>query len=428
MRFLLILAFLLSALPALHAHQSPATDIYLDYEIVDEDTGEPWIQTMIEGSTHHFPPLQAISPSALPDETATLAYQTAFLEYLRTTCPVTVDGKPLPPSIVSFEFTTYEVDDLAEETLTLPLLLSVIRYELPTPEIPDEIRARWDAFPQIPPGVTPEQMADAGHTEFDLMMVSFEDAEGSPDFRDIPRDDPFLIWRPNEVSVSPLLEEIQQNPDIPDLTELQLADLVPPRELYIPLISVVLLLAAIILLPVKKFPWIIRWRTVFALVLAAYFLRNKAVHIYPLSPGRVADALPDDRVLPLFTALQRNIYTAFDAPTESEIYDRLADSIAPGPLLDRVYTEVYQSLLIEEAEGTKATVEDLTQDEVPIIIRPDEGTTIDIDAQWSVLGIVAHEAHVHRRKNQYHATYTLAPVQGLWKITGITQKLAQRIQ
>ena len=428
MRFLLIIAFLFSALPTLHAHQSPATDIYLDYTILGEETGQPWIQVITEGSTHHFPPLEDISVDALPTGEAAQAYEAPFLEFLRTECPVTVDGKPLTPSITSFEISSYEIDDLTEEPIKLPLLLAVIQYNLPSAEVPDAVRARWGAFPKIPPGITAEQMANAGHTEFDLLMASFEEGDGNTDFRDIPRGDPYLDWRPNGVSVSPLLEEIQQNPDLPDLTELQLADLVPPRELFIPLLSVALLLIALILLPVRKFPWIVRWRTVFALVIAAYFLRHTAVHIHALSPGRVADALPDDRVLPLFTALQRNIYTAFDAPTEDEIYDRLADSIAPGPLLDRVYTEVYQSLLLEEAEGTRATVEDLTQDQVPVIVRPEDGTTIDIDAKWSVLGIVAHEAHVHRRKNQYHADYTLAPVEGLWKITGITQIAAERIQ
>jgi hypothetical protein len=45
----------------------------------------------------------------------------------------------------------------------------------------------------------------------------------------------------------------------------------------------------------------------------------------------------------------------------------------------------------------------------------DEG--FNLDATWTVEGTVEHWGHVHTRLNQYSARFTVAIVEGTWKIT-----------
>jgi len=41
----------------------------------------------------------------------------------------------------------------------------------------------------------------------------------------------------------------------------------------------------------------------------------------------------------------------------------------------------------------------------------------NLDATWTVEGTVEHWGHVHTRLNQYSARFTVAIVEGTWKIT-----------
>ena len=40
-------------------------------------------------------------------------------------------------------------------------------------------------------------------------------------------------------------------------------------------------------------------------------------------------------------------------------------------------------------------------------------------SSWSVTGSVGHWGHIHKRKNRYEAEFTVKPVDGVWKITGM---------
>ena len=51
----------------------------------------------------------------------------------------------------------------------------------------------------------------------------------------------------------------------------------------------------------------------------------------------------ESEAITIFETLHQNIYRAFDYTSQSDIYDALAQSV-DGPLLDRMYTDIYQSL------------------------------------------------------------------------------------
>ena len=53
----------------------------------------------------------------------------------------------------------------------------------------------------------------------------------------------------------------------------------------------------------------------------------------------------------------RNIYGAFDAASEDEIYDLLATSVDTA-LLDELYGEIYESLILRSEGGAVCRIEE----------------------------------------------------------------------
>lgn len=144
--------------------------------------------------------------------------------------------------------------------------------------------------------------------------------------------------------------------------------------------------------------------------------------------GRGVD-LPDDaEALSVFEPLHENIYRAFDYTNESDVYDALAESV-DGPLLERLYDEVYRSLVLQEAGGAVSRVSsvrhlDLAVEEVGVVgERALPGFVVD--ATWQVDGAVYHWGHAHTRTNEYRARYTVHAAEQGWRIAA-SEVLAQR--
>ena len=120
----------------------------------------------------------------------------------------------------------------------------------------------------------------------------------------------------------------------------------------------------------------------------------------------------------LFKNLHQNIYRAFDYKDESDIYDTLAKSVS-GPILDTIYQDVYQSLILQEHGGAVCIIDNVEiLDLVLDTSRPDwMKTKFKIDCQWRVKGVVRHWGHLHERINEYGAIYTVSKLEKSWKIT-----------
>jgi len=123
----------------------------------------------------------------------------------------------------------------------------------------------------------------------------------------------------------------------------------------------------------------------------------------------------------IFAALHRNVYRAFDYETEDSIYDALAQSVS-GELLDQIYNDVYQGLILSEEGGAICKIERVEILESQMQTATEErgaDLQFSMSCNWRVLGLVEHWGHVHRRVNEYSAIYTLSPSGDQWKISGV---------
>ena len=130
----------------------------------------------------------------------------------------------------------------------------------------------------------------------------------------------------------------------------------------------------------------------------------------------------DERALAVFESLHRNIYRAFDHDSESAIYDTLAQSVG-GSELEKIYGNIYQSLIMEEQGGAVARVRATDILEKKVVPEPERGPEagkegFHVRCRWRVHGQVRHWGHSHNRTNEFEAIYAVAPRAGAWKIVG----------
>ncbi|QDU67588.1 hypothetical protein [Engelhardtia mirabilis] len=122
------------------------------------------------------------------------------------------------------------------------------------------------------------------------------------------------------------------------------------------------------------------------------------------------EPLQPAEALAVFEPLHENIYRAFRFDDESRIYDALARSV-DGELLERLYQQVYRSLVNEEEGGAVSRVEALRRidSQVDSIGELDDGRRgFTVTTRWQVDGAVIHWGHAHRRTQEYGARYTVA--------------------
>ena len=141
----------------------------------------------------------------------------------------------------------------------------------------------------------------------------------------------------------------------------------------------------------------------------------------PLPPSFAGDhELPDEaQALAIFGPLHANIYRAFDYDDPGEIYDALSRSVR-GDLLDELYDDVYQGLVLQEEGGAVCRVQavDPIETLVESIGPLDDGGPpgFVVDTRWRVAGVVHHFGHSHGRVNEYRARYAVALDDDAWRI------------
>ena len=148
----------------------------------------------------------------------------------------------------------------------------------------------------------------------------------------------------------------------------------------------------------------------------------------PVSLVASRSALPEEKeAVDIFSTLHANIYRAFDYDNEDDIYDTLSQSVARSMLYE-IYADVYESLIMRQQGGAMCTVDqvDTLSSEY---LGGVEGDTpsFRVSSHWRVSGTVAHWGHIHKRVNEYKALYTVARVQGAWKIVGTKVTMQNRV-
>lgn len=205
---------------------------------------------------------------------------------------------------------------------------------------------------------------------------------------------------------------------------------IEPRVTKVPVLSIALLLIGVVGTAVmfsRSRPKAAGLLVITGVVAAACLPVGNMV----LEHGQAYTALPDDEALAVFESLHRNIYRAFDYADESEVYDALAQSV-DGAMLETIYNDVYQSLIMREENNAVSKVVRVEVDAMEI--RPiKEGSAefgeaaYRVHCQWQVEGLVTHFGHSHARTNAFEAVYTVAPREQGWRIVDAKILQQQRV-
>ena len=307
-----------------------------------------------------------------------------------------IDGQPIQPELDRVNFLrrtlrTSTVIDPPEELDVYSATLGVI-FIHPTEGLPQEASITWDLFDDRIQRVPGAATDEAGPLRFFLQP-----------------DDNILLWK-----------NFLKNPTIPTLV-----DIAPPPSLGLRMLgwSSWLLAALFLGTFVLMIRSLVRERTVSrsVAVFSMVLLLAAGAAFAATLPSRMTDERAEEMV----AGLLHNVYRAFDFRTEENIYDVLDRSVS-GDLLTEIYLETRRGLELASQGGARAKVKEIEMLEVES--RPLEGSQgIAAHTRWNVSGSVGHWGHVHTRTNQYEAELTIEPIDGAWKLTGLTILQEERL-
>ena len=309
---------------------------------------------------------------------------------------LTIEGQPVQPELDRVNFLrrtlrTSSVIDPPEELDIYSATLGVI-FVHPTEGLPQEASLTWDLFDERIQRVPGAATDEAGPLRFFLVP-----------------DDNILWWK-----------NFLKNPTLPTMV-----DIAAPPSLGLRILGwsswlMAILFVGTLIVMARSF---FRHRTVprATVVVAIVLLLATGAAFAATLPSRMTDERAEEMV----AGLLHNIYRAFDFRGEEAIYDVLDRSVS-GDLLTEIYLETRRGLELASQGGARAKVKDIELLEVES--RPLEGSQgIAARTRWNVAGSVGHWGHVHTRINQYEADLTIEPVDGLWKLTGLTILQEERL-
>jgi len=163
-----------------------------------------------------------------------------------------------------------------------------------------------------------------------------------------------------------------------------------------------------------------------AVLVIGSLLLYPVLQIAVAKPAQLAPRLTEEEAQTVLDSLLNNIYRSFDFREEEDVYDRLATSVS-GDLLSDIYLQNRRSLVVTQAGGAQARVKEV--EILAVKVDPSKASPLGLifDARWTAMGTVGHWGHIHTRKNQYHATIDVEPVDGAWKIVGLELLEEKRI-
>ena len=311
---------------------------------------------------------------------------------------LTIDEQTAEPELARTDFLT--VDD---------------RGVLPRPDpVSEDVETAWIGLTTAyltPKTPTTLSLTWSGLGAEDLLPATITDPETTRS-EELTARRPTLLWS-NELAEDP--------------TPVISAFAVEPPVAWVPVLSI---LVAGLAIALGLIVWRKHW-SAFAGPLARVAVAAACV-LAPL--GAVAVPLPSSfRAAPDAQDAQRvlarllpNIYRAFEFPTESAVYDRLALA-ATGDTLGEIYLEHRRAVELEERGGARARVEAVEVLGVDSV-EPASTDGFVADAVWTVGGTVTHFGHRHYRRNRYDARVTVVPTDGTWKIRTIEVFDEERLQ
>lgn len=307
---------------------------------------------------------------------------------------VHVDGVPVAPVLRDLRIVQLEDHFVTIDYMKFDLVIG-------TKGRPKSIRFFWknfDMFPRWP---------------LDKFGALFE-FDGGDAYIELSRKEPEFIWHaPPRKAAGP---RITVTP--------------APRGVPVPVLAVALAVGALVFLPLSFF-FPLRHRTrwsAFVLLLASAGATCTSFERRLELPWLTELSRPDpEEAMAIFESLLRNVYRAFDYDSEDEIYDALAHSVE-GPLLEEVYVEVYESLILREEGGARCRIRKVELLEGKVTFPEDTADEFSVSCRWRVHGRVGHYGHEHLRVNEYAAAYTLRRRDGGWRISDVKLSEQKRIE
>ena len=138
-----------------------------------------------------------------------------------------------------------------------------------------------------------------------------------------------------------------------------------------------------------------------------------------------ATPIEEDQAEATIQTLLTNVYYAFAYRDESKIFDTLATS-ADGPLLEALYLDIQRGL--SDAENGGPSVRVLGVELVDCEVEQSNSERLHARVRWVSSGTVSHWGHAHERRNRYRAEVVAEPVDGRWRLTGVTILEEERVE
>jgi hypothetical protein len=309
---------------------------------------------------------------------------------------VLIDGKQLKPILDKTAYVESSMlrSRFIEVPERVPLNTAMIGVVITylTDGIPQEVETTWDLFSDRVQKVTARMTDPAGPFPYDLEP-----------------DDNVLKWT-----------NYLKKYTIPTVKRIVVED--AHRGLLLPVGSLV---CVILLLPVlftaigrNKKSQSIAVQFVIIVVLVIGMIALFPVWQVPLGSSTRASQVSEEDGKAIIHSLLKNVYRAFDFREEEDVYDKLAISVS-GDLLTDIYLQNRKSMVVEQAGGAQAKVQEVAVQEVDVQDSQKQSGALDVRTMWSAVGTVGHWGHIHTRQNVYDAILTLAVSEGSWKITGI---------
>jgi len=325
----------------LHPQDGPHADI----RITIGDEAVRFDVTMNLAFVDEIAPTEREYAGALPEVEAPFV-EAALAEYFRVGEFVTIDGVIVTPRLDGFQVLRPGVE-------LLPLfprsgmrgLLRVgfdLWYPLKSP--PKQIAFVWRDFP---PDLVALGDEEGEAPPMNILMRLH--AEGTATVLTFTVDEPEHIWHATGMTLEDRFAHVPAAPPAR-----------PTR--LVPVLSLGLLAIAALALLSCVLPGAQRRRLLAAMVLltggAGATLGTFRVEID--DPLAETAPLPTaDDALSIFRPLHENIYRAFDYVAENDVYDALSRSVE-GQLLDRLYNEIYRSLIMYEEGGAVSRIKSVT--------------------------------------------------------------------
>eukprot|EP00752_Nemacystus_decipiens_P016935 g15163.t1 len=414
MRFTFMLLLFLVLLPGVAASAHPADEFpQVTLEInIDEQAVE--LVVGIPAKTAMLGVFDGLTPVAM-DQMEPVDLAKVIAPVLAARCPLTIDGVVVPPTILE---PVVQMENSRQPARRFPLaqvleqgtLRFIARYE--TKSAPGRVSLNWSIYSNLY-----DEADEPIYEDEYLLVAALLAVDQREEFVFLMPMEPEYTWHAEKAAALPaeLLKSIP----------------IQRNFLYVPLPSIGLVLAGVtcgaVMLKRSK-PRAVGL-VVFSIVTAVVCLPYGRL-AFEHTPSYTE--LGDDDALAVFETLHRNIYRAFDYTDEGAVYDALAQSV-DGPMLETIYNDVYQSLIMREQNGAVSKVVRVEIDEAsltpanPDIVNAYGRVAFAVNCAWQVDGLVTHFGHTHARTNAFEAVYHVAPRADGWRIVGARILQQQRI-